>query len=175
MVPIDVSRLQVSGVVLAGGLARLVAASHLAYIVFMLVGGFAARRWPRLTKWHLGALGAGAAVNLAGADCPLTVWEKRCLHRAGHVPYETGFVSHYLVEPVYPRGIDGRVRFVILVALAVPNLVSYWRLSRIISDDTDIECEPSSEGFGPSPIGGQQRLGTADDRSRDDEGIGQLH
>ena len=114
----------------AVGLARLVASSHLAYIVFLLVGGLGARRWPRLMKWHLGAIGAASVVNITGSECPLTAWEKWFLRRAGREPYETGFISHYLVEPVYPSGIDGRVNFVMLLALTVPNALSYWRLSR---------------------------------------------
>ncbi len=114
----------------AVGLARLVAASHLSYIVFLLVGGFMAKRWPRLMKWHLGAIGAAGVVNLTGSDCPLTVWEKRLLRQAGREPYETGFVSNYLVEPVYPPGITGRVNLVILVTLTVPITVSYWRMRK---------------------------------------------
>ena len=110
------------------GLARLLAASHLAYIVFLLVGGFMAKRWPKLMKWHLGAIGAAAVVNITGSDCPLTVWEKWFLRQAGRAPYETGFISNYLVEPVYPPGITGRVNFVILVTLTVPITVGYWRL-----------------------------------------------
>ena len=112
----------------AVGLARLVAASHLSYIVFLLVGGFMARRWPRLMKWHLGAIGAAGVVNLTGSDCPLTVWETWLLRKGGREPYDTGFISHYLVEPIYPPGITGRVNFVILVTLTVPITVSYWRM-----------------------------------------------
>lgn len=112
------------------GLARLVAASHLSYIVFLLVGGFAAKRWPKLMKWHLAAIGAAGLVNITGSDCPLTVWEKWFLRQAGRAPYETGFISNYLVEPVYPPGITGRVNFVILVALTAPITVSYWRLRK---------------------------------------------
>ena len=111
-------------------LAWIMAAFHLAYIVFLLVGGFMARRWPKLTKWHLGAIGAAALVNITGSDCPLTAWEKWFLRRAGHEPYETGFVSHYLVEPVFPPGINGRVNLIILITLTVPITVSYWRMSR---------------------------------------------
>ncbi|WP_420446489.1 DUF2784 domain-containing protein [Candidatus Poriferisodalis sp.] len=112
------------------GLARLVAASHLGYIVFLLVGGFMARRWPKLTKWHLGAIGVAGVVNITGSDCPLTVWEKWFLRHAEQEPYETGFISHYLVEPVYPPGINGRVNFVILVCLTVPITISYLRMRK---------------------------------------------
>ncbi|WP_420610181.1 DUF2784 domain-containing protein [Candidatus Poriferisodalis sp.] len=114
----------------AVGLARLVAASHLSYIVFLLVGGFMAKRWPQLMKWHLGAIGAAGVVNITGSDCPLTVCETWLLRQAGREPYETGFISNYLVEPVYPPGITGRVNFVILVTLTVPITVSYWRMRR---------------------------------------------
>ena len=114
----------------AVGLARLVAASHLGYIVFLLVGGLMARRWPKLMKWHLGAIGAAGVGNLTGSDCPLTVWETWLLREGGREPYETGFISHYLVEPVYPPGITGRVNFVILVTLTVPITVSYWRMPK---------------------------------------------
>lgn len=117
-------------VVVLVGLARLVAASHLSYIVFLLVGGFMAKRWPKLMKWHFGAIGAAAVVNITGSDCPLTVWEKWFLRQAGREPYETGFISNYLVEPVYPPGITGRVNFLILITLTVPIAVGYWRIIR---------------------------------------------
>ena len=106
------------------------ALSHLAYIVFLLVGGFAAKRRPKLMKWHLAAFGAAGLVNITGSDCPFTVWEKWFLCRAGREPYESGFASYYLVEPFYPRGITGRVNSVILAALVIPVTVSYWRLMR---------------------------------------------
>ena len=116
------------------GLARLMAASHLAYIVFLLVGGFAAKRRPKLMKWHLAAFAAAGLVNVTGSDCPLTAWEKWFLRRAGREPYETGFASHYLVEPFYSKGITGRVNSVILLTLVIPVLVSYWRLARSAAD-----------------------------------------
>ena len=118
------------------GLARLMAASHLTYIVFLLFGGFAAKRRPKLMKWHLAAFGAAGLVNITGSDCPLTTWEKWFLLRAGREPYETGFASHYLVEPFYSKGITGRVNSVILLALVIPVLVSYWRLIRSSAADS---------------------------------------
>ena len=109
-------------------LARLVAGSHLALVAFLIVGGFLAWRKPKLVKWHVGAIIATALVNITGSDCPLTVWEKWFLRQAGDVPYETGFISHYLVEPIYRPGIDDRVNFVLLCSLVIPNAISYWRL-----------------------------------------------
>ncbi len=114
----------------ARGLAWLVAGSHLAYVAFLIVGGFLAWRKPKLVKWHVGAIVAAAVVNITGSDCPLTVWEKWFLRQAGHEPYETGFISHYLVEPIYRPGINGRVNFVLLASLIVPITISYWRLRK---------------------------------------------
>ena len=101
------------------------AVTHLAFIAFLIAGGPLARRMPRLMKWHLGAIGVTVAINLARADCPLTVWEKHFLTRAGREPYESGFISHYLVEPIYPAGIDGRVNLMILAAWMVPTAFAY--------------------------------------------------
>ena len=106
------------------------AVTHLAFIAFLIAGGPLARRMPKLIKWHLGAIGVTAAINLAGAECPLTVWEKHFLAQAGREPYESGFISHYLVEPIYPAGIDGRVNLMILAAWMVPTGFAYWGFLR---------------------------------------------
>ena len=109
-------------------LAWLTAAAHLLFIGFIVAGGPLACLMPRLLKWHLGAVGVAAAINLSGADCPLTVWEKHFLRQAGEQPYESGFVSHYLVEPIHPAGIDGRVNLMILAAWMIPTAFAYSRM-----------------------------------------------
>jgi hypothetical protein len=114
-------------------LANVVALSHLAYVGFMVAGGPLAHRRPRLTRWHLAAVGAAVAVNLAGADCPLTRLEKHLVRRAGRRPYESGFVSHYLIEPVYPKGITGRVNLAILATWAVPTALAYATRARRVA------------------------------------------
>ena len=106
-------------------LSKLAAGSHFAFIAFLVVGGPAGRRWPRLVPVHVAAIAATAAINLSGSDCPLTVAEKHLVRRAGREPYEGGFISHYLVEPVHPTGIDGRVNLVLLSAWMVPTTVVY--------------------------------------------------
>jgi hypothetical protein len=113
-----------------GALADLVALSHLSFVSFMVAGGPLARRRPRLTRWHLAAVGAAVAVNLAGADCPLTRLEKHLDLRAGRRPYESGFLSHYLIEPVYPKGITGRVNLAILATWVVPTSLAYATRAR---------------------------------------------
>ena len=106
------------------------AGTHLSFIVFLVVGGPLAARFPRVVLWHLGAIAATAAVNLSGSDCPLTTWEKFFLVQAGQQPYENGFISHYLVEPVHAAGIDGSVNLVILGAWILPTTCAYLLFAR---------------------------------------------
>jgi hypothetical protein len=113
--------------------ARLAALVHLAFIVFLVVGGPLAVRWPRVVPFHLAALGATIAVNLTGSECPLTAIEQQALAWSGRVPYDGGFISHYLVEPIRPAGIDATVNLVMVLLLCVPTAWSYaavWRRRR---------------------------------------------
>jgi hypothetical protein len=105
--------------------ARLVAATHFAFVAFLVGGGPLGRRYPRVRPAHLAAIAATVAINLTGSDCPLTSWETRLLRSSGREPYERGFISHYLVEPFHPAGIDGRVNLVLLSAWMVPTAISY--------------------------------------------------
>lgn len=107
--------------VVAGELAGAVAVVHLLAVAVLLSGALLSLRWPRLLPLHLLVAGAILAVNLAGADCPLTDLEQALRAAAGEAPYRGGFISHYLVEPLHPAGMTPAVsRLVYSVALA-PN------------------------------------------------------
>ena len=58
-------------------------------------------------------------------DCPLTELEDRFRERAGWPPHETGFISHYLVEPWHPAGINTPIRLGIMAISLVPNILAY--------------------------------------------------
>jgi len=105
--------------------AGVVVAVHLAFVVFVLVGGFAAWHWRQLLRPHLVAVGVSAALALAGLDCPLTELEKWLRELAGDVPYRGGFISHYLVEPVYSPGTTPTVRVVLRVVTVAITLAAY--------------------------------------------------
>jgi Protein of Unknown function (DUF2784) len=106
-----------------------VAAVHLAAIVFMLTGGFLAWRWPRLLWRHAPLAAAILAINLARADCPLTVLELRLREAAGERPYSGGFIGHYLVEPVHSGGITPGVQLTLYLVALMPNIVAYGFLA----------------------------------------------
>ena len=111
-------------------LANAMALLHLGFIALLIVGGPLAMRRPRLFWIHLTALGSAIAVNLTGMACPLTVWEKGLDRLAGNGTYDGGFISHYLVEPIYAPGMDGTVNLMILAAWMVPTAVAYTALGR---------------------------------------------
>ena len=81
-------------------LADVVAALHAAAVLFMLTGALLALRWPRLLWVHVPVSLAILAVNLAGADCPLTDLELWLRAHAGADPYQGGFLGHYVFDPL---------------------------------------------------------------------------
>ena len=109
--------------VLAGELAGAVAVVHLLAVALLLSGALLALRWPRLLPVHLVVAGSILAVNLAGADCPLTDLERALRDAAGEAPYSGGFISHYLIEPWHPAGITPGVSLGIYAAALAPNLL----------------------------------------------------
>ena len=70
---------------------------HLAFVVFVVVGGFLAMHWPRITWLHVPAALWGAWAELTATICPLTPLENALRHRAGETGYEGGFIEHYLI------------------------------------------------------------------------------
>jgi hypothetical protein len=70
---------------LYGGLADLVFLLHIAFIVFVLLGGLLALRWRLAPMAHLPAAAWGAAVEFFGWTCPLTPLED-ALRRASGSP-----------------------------------------------------------------------------------------
>ena len=100
-------------------LADLVALIHLAFIVFVVLGGLLALRW-RWVPWvHLPAAAWGAAVEFFGWLCPLTPLENLLRHSSGSVAYSDGFIEQYLLPIIYPadltRGLQYSLGFVVVI------------------------------------------------------------
>jgi hypothetical protein len=105
--------------------AGVVVVVHLAYVVFVLVGGFLAWRWRSLARYHVPAVMVSAALPLAGLDCPLTDLEKWLHTQAGDAPYTGGFIEHYLVEPILSGGLTPDLHLVLRVATITVVAVAY--------------------------------------------------
>jgi hypothetical protein len=110
--------------------ARLVALTHFAFVGFLLAGGPLSRRVPRIRPAHVATIAIIVGINLTSSNCPLTVAEMHLLRASGREPYETGFISHYLVEPFHPSGINGRVNLILIGAWMIPTAFAYAWPSR---------------------------------------------
>ncbi|SHE42045.1 Protein of Unknown function [Modicisalibacter ilicicola DSM 19980] len=103
---------------------------HLGFILFVVLGGLAALRWPRLAWLHLPAAIWAAALEFNGWICPLTPLENALLRAAGESGYAGGFIEHYLIALIYPSGLTPAIqRWLGLGVLAI-NLPVYVSLLR---------------------------------------------
>ena len=110
---------------------------HVAFVVFVVFGGLAALRWPKVAWLHVPCALWGAWVEVAGWICPLTPLEISWRRRAGEAGYEGGFLEHYVVPLLYPAGLTREVQVGLGVAVVVLNVVIYalaWRRWRARGD-----------------------------------------
>ena len=110
--------------------ATAIALLHLAFILFVLLGGLLVLRWPRLMWVHLPAAVWGVLIEFAGWWCPLTKWENHFLRAAGRAGYDTGFVNHYIMPIIYPAGLTRGLEIAIGVFVLVLNAAVYVRVFR---------------------------------------------
>lgn len=106
-------------------LADLVFLAHLTFVLFVVFGGVAVWRIPKLAWLHVPAVIWGALIEFAGWICPLTPWEQSLRRLAGERGYSDGFVEHYLFPLVYPEGLTRNVQIVLGVLVLVINATAY--------------------------------------------------
>jgi hypothetical protein len=106
-------------------LADLLVVVHLLFIVFVVVGGLLALRWPRVVWAHLPCAAWGALVEFTGWICPLTPLENHLRLLGGHEGYRGGFVDHYIVPIVYPPGLTHDTQVWLGVGVVVLNAAVY--------------------------------------------------
>jgi len=113
-----------------GVLADGVVVAHLAFVVFVVVGGFLALRWRGLVWLHLPCALWGAYVELAGEVCPLTPLENRLRRMAGEGGYGGGFIERYLMPVLYPGELTREIQMALGVGVIVLNVAVYAVLVR---------------------------------------------
>lgn len=111
-------------------LADAILVLHLAFIAFVMLGGLAVLRWPRLAWLHLPAVLWGAGIAFAGGYCPLTPLENRLRIAGGEAGYEGSFVEQYLTALIYPEGLTRGIQIALGGAVVAVNLAVYLRLLR---------------------------------------------
>lgn len=109
-------------------LADAIVLVHLAFIVFVVGGGFLAWRFRPAVLAHLPALAWGIWIEVSGWICPLTPLENHFRALAGEAGYRGGFIEHYLIPVIYPPGLTRGIQWTLAAVLIALNLVAYGGL-----------------------------------------------
>lgn len=108
-------------------LADLLVVFHLAFVGFVIFGGFLAWKWPRVVLAHVPALAWGVWIEVSGWICPLTSLEDHLRHLAGEAGYRDGFLHHYVLPILYPPGLTRPNQWVLAGLLLAVNVAAYGR------------------------------------------------
>ena len=107
-------------------LADALVSLHVAFVVFVILGGFLALRWRRIAWMHLPAALWGAIIEFAGWVCPPTPLEHHVRRLAGQGGYAGGFIEHYLIPALYPAAYTPGLRITLGVIVVGLNGIAYW-------------------------------------------------
>jgi hypothetical protein len=102
---------------------------HALFVVWVVTGGLAVWRWPRLAWVHLPAAAWGVWIEWSGGLCPLTPVEWRLRAAAGQAA-SGDFLQHHLGRLIYPEGLTREVQFVLGAIVLLVNAAIYLALWR---------------------------------------------
>lgn len=111
-------------------LADLVVVLHVGFVLFVVLGGLLALRWPRAAWIHLPAAVWGAGIEFVQGICPLTPLENHLRQLGGQAGYSGDFVEHYVLPVLYPAALNQDVQLAIGIFVVVLNVAVYtivWR------------------------------------------------
>jgi len=111
-------------------LALAVVVVHAAFVVFLVVGGFVAWRWPRVLWAHLATGAWSLGIVTVGQVCPLTTMEGWARRRSGEVVTGRGFIDTYVRGIVFPGRYIDVLRVLVFVVVAASWLGFWWRWRR---------------------------------------------
>ena len=109
-------------------LADFVLVVHAAFVAFVMLGGLAVLRWPRLAWVHLPVVIWGAGIEFTGGICPLTPLENHWRRLAGEQGYTGGFVEQYVLAALYPEGLTRGIQLALGLLVIAVNAVIYFRV-----------------------------------------------
>ena len=112
--------------------ADLVLVVHLAFILFVALGGLLVPRRPRLIWLHLPAVVWGALSEFLGVICPLTPLETALRELGGGIGYEGDFIAHYITAVIYPSGLTRGSQIALGFGALLLNVAiyGYWLLRK---------------------------------------------
>ena len=115
--------------------ADVVLVMHLCFVIFVVLGGLLALRWPRLAWVHVPVAVYGATIEFVGFVCPLTPFEVWLRRRGGESGYSGGFIDHYITATLYPEGLTRHVQFLLGTGVLLLNAIAYTIWFRRRHDD----------------------------------------
>jgi hypothetical protein len=104
-------------------------ALHAGFVVFVIFGGLALRRWRWLAWLHAPAMAYAILIQTIGWGCPLTDLEKWLRTLAGQQLYAGEFLPHYLWSPIGLTGAEPIVAIGLVAILLAVNLRPYLSLA----------------------------------------------
>ena len=116
-------------------LADAVLVAHAAFVVFVVLGGLLALKWPRIVWVHAPAAVWGTAIEFGGWICPLTPLENRLRELAGESAYRGDFIARNLMPVIYPEGLTREAQITLGAAALAFNVAVYvkvWRRTRSV-------------------------------------------
>jgi hypothetical protein len=106
-------------------LADIVVVIHLAFILFVALGGLLALRLRPIIWLHVPALIWAMLLEFRGWICPLTPLENWLRFQAGEAGYHGGFIEHYLIPLMYPAGLTRDAQMLIGALAFILNICIY--------------------------------------------------
>jgi hypothetical protein len=82
--------------------ADAVVVIHFAFVVFVVVGGVLALRWPKLLWIHVPTVLYSVWIITFSITCPLTPLERDLRERGGQDRYGESFIERYVEGMLYP-------------------------------------------------------------------------
>jgi hypothetical protein len=112
--------------------ADLVLIVHLAFVLFVALGGLLVLRRPRLMWLHLPAVVWGALSEFLGVFCPLTPLETAFREIGGQTGYTGDFIAHYITAVIYPSGLTRGTQIALGFGALLLNMAiyGYWLLRK---------------------------------------------
>lgn len=106
-------------------LADIIVLIHLAFIIFVIFGGFLVLRWRWLFWFHIPAAIWGALIEFVGWICPLTPLENQFRMKSGEVGYQNGFIEHYIIPLIYPDELTRSLQITLSIFVIIINIIIY--------------------------------------------------
>lgn len=101
---------------------------HLAFILFVVLGGLLVLRLQKLALLHIPAVLWGAFIEFTGRICPITPIEIRLRALSGGQDYSGSFIDHYIMALIYPPGLSTGHQYMIGALVLIINGALYARL-----------------------------------------------